>query len=172
MKIGIFFGSTTGNTELAAEHLHVLLPEAELFCMADTQVDKLLEFDLIYIGASTWDIGELQVDWDCVVDKLEGLDFKGKTIALFGTGDSMGYPDSFVDAIGILHDVFVASGAIPVGFTSPEDYEYDESRAEREGVFLGLGLDDSLEEEHKTMLEIWVKQVQSELDQNKKLTVA
>jgi flavodoxin I len=164
MKTAIFYGSTTGNTESAAERLQDLIANAEIFNICDSEIENLLGFDFIVIGCSTWDIGELQVDWDCIVEKFEGLDLTGKTVALFGTGDQLGYPESFVDAIGILHDAVIKSGAKVIGFTSTEGYEYDASRAERDGKFVGLALEDSMDDEHDEQMGKWVEQLHGELE--------
>ena len=72
-KIGIFYGSTTGNTEMVAQEIQKLLGE-ELVDLHDVEsADKmsLNNYDLLLFGIPTWDIGELQEDWE---DWLENLD--------------------------------------------------------------------------------------------------
>ena len=43
------------------------------------------------------------------------MDFSGKKVAFFGCGDSQCYNDYFCDAMGEMHDIFVATGANVIG---------------------------------------------------------
>ena len=61
-KVGIFFGSSTGNTENIANQLKGLLGTAEVFNVADTKPEKMAEFTNIILGTSTWGVGDLQDD--------------------------------------------------------------------------------------------------------------
>ena len=98
--------------------------------------------DLLILGSPTYGLGDLPSDWEDKLGLLESADLSGKRVALFGTGDQLGYPDSFVDAMGILYDRVVAKGAEVVGFTDTAGYTYSASRAERDGRFVGLALDE------------------------------
>jgi len=143
-KIGIFYGSTSGNTERVAQKIQEAFgsERAELHNVASASVDDLQQYNYLMIGASTWGAGDLQDDWFDGLDKLDKVDFSNKTVTLFGTGDQEGYPDSFVDAIGILYEKVTAKGATVVGFRSTEGYTYDASRAEKDGCFVGLAIDE------------------------------
>jgi len=46
----------------------------------------------------------LQSDWEDFYDELDNIDFTGKKVAYFGEGDSVGYPDTFQDAMGMLEE--------------------------------------------------------------------
>lgn len=144
MAIGIFYGSNGGATEFVAEKIQKALGlEANLHDIADTEMSEFDNYKHIIIGASTWGEGDLQDDWDKCFDDFEEVDFSGKTVAFFGLGDQEGYEENFLDAMGILHDAAVAKGAKVVGNKWPiDDYEYDESRAEQDGTFVGMGIDD------------------------------
>jgi flavodoxin I len=76
------------------------------------------------------------------VAKLEEANLSGKRIAIFGLGDQVNYPASFVDAIGILYDIVIAKGATVVGFMDPTGFDFTESKALRDGRFVGLALDE------------------------------
>ena len=163
-KIGLFFGSTSGNTEIAVEFMEEHLADAgfevEAHNVADTDVERMLDYDNIIIGCPTWNIGELQDDWDSVYLDFEKLDFSGKTAAFFGCGDQIGYPDNFLDAIGILSRQFMEKGGTLVGKCSPEPYEFRDSIAMEEGELLGLGLDyDNEEEECEGQMTSWLDSV-------------
>ncbi len=51
-------------------------------------------------------------------------DLQGKKIALFGLGDQKGYPENFLDGVGIMAEILEDRGASLVGFTSVEGYEF------------------------------------------------
>jgi len=144
MAIGIFYGSNGGATEFVAEKIQKALGlEANLHDIADTEMEEFANYTHIIIGSSTWGEGDLQDDWDKCFEDFEDVDFSGKTVAFFGLGDQEGYEENFLDAMGILHDAAVAKGANVVGNGWPlDEYEYDESIAEQDGSFVGLGIDD------------------------------
>jgi flavodoxin I len=146
-QIGLFYGSTTGNTEfvatlIAEEFAKRGLDSIELFDIGRVELSQLMDYDNLIIGCPTWNIGQLQDDWDIAESKLSQLDFTGKKVALFGLGDQYGYPENFCDAIGMLGQKFSDQGAELVGFTLVEDYDISYSLGIEEGVFLGLALDE------------------------------
>ena len=163
MKIGIFYGSSTGNTEAVAKKIGSLL-DAEVN-IADAQTpEKLKQYDVVLLGASTWGLGDLQDDWDPLLGQLENLKLEGKKIAFFGTGDQSSYPDTFVDSLGILYEALKNSGAEFIGKWPLEGYEYSESKAEKDGSFVGLPLDeDGQSELTDDRIEKWVNTIKSQI---------
>lgn len=147
--IGIFYGSTTGNTQEVAEKIQAGFGPgaADLYPIADASADVLNTYPYLALGASTWGVGELQDDWIEGLAKLDKVDWSDKKVALFGTGDPQGYPDSFVDALGILYEKLAAKGAEIIGFWPTAGYEYEASRAEQEGRFVGLVIDEDNQSE-------------------------
>lgn len=144
MKIGIYYGSTTGNTATAATQISVELEslgEIDMKGIADAGLGALNRCDLVILGASTWGLGEIQDDWDGL-ESLQGVDLSGKKVAVFGTGDQESYTDTFVDAIGMLADAAEKAGGTLIGLWPTEGYEYTSSVAERGDYFAGLALDD------------------------------
>ncbi|MEM1249999.1 MAG: flavodoxin [Acidobacteriota bacterium] len=168
-RIAIVFGSNDGNTEDAARRISELLKDREhdLLDVRASGVETLQEYDVLLVGASTWYIGELQDDWDVNFPKLDGLDFSGTRVAFFGAGDSSGYPDNFLDSLGILWEKFSELGASLVGTWPSEDYDFIESRAlmESGNEFVGLGIDNDNEGE-KTLARIdaWVSKLRGDLE--------
>lgn len=151
MKIGLFYGSTTCYTEMAAEKIQTQLnqlfdlPVVDLFNIKDVGLAQTADYDVLIFGISTWDFGELQEDWEGQWQDVEALDLSAKTLALFGMGDQEGYAEWFQDALGMLHDVAIASGAKPIGYwPNTDDYDFIGSKALTEdgSHFVGLALDD------------------------------
>ena len=164
-NIGIFYGSMTGNTQGVAEKIQTRFgQEADLYSIADVSADTLNMYQYLLLGSSTWGIGELQDDWYDGLEKLDKVDLSNKTVALFGTGDPEGYPDSFVDAIGILYEKVIAKGATVIGFWPTEGYEYDASRAEKDSRFVGLVIDEN-NQSHLTeeRINTWVEELKANM---------
>ncbi|NJN25111.1 MAG: flavodoxin [Cyclobacteriaceae bacterium] len=163
-KIGIFYGSTEGNTEEVAEKVQKALGNADVHNVDSASADDLAEYDTLILAASTWEIGELQEDWESFIDVLDDVDFKGKKVSYIGVGDADGYPDTFVDAIGIIHEKIADSGAEFFGAWPTEEYTFDESKGVVNGKFLGLVIDED-NESNKTdgRIAAWVKQIKGEL---------
>jgi flavodoxin I len=146
-RIAILYGSTYGNTEAAAGAIaHALAStascEPRLHEIGTVDLRALEPFDVLIVGCSTWHIGRLQDDWSSKADDLDALDLRGRSVALFGTGDQVAYGDTFVDALGILADELEARGAELIAPWPAVGYEHTASRAQRGPTFVGLALDD------------------------------
>lgn len=162
MKIGIIYGSTSGNTENAASVLQGIIgsEKADVKNVAALDAGDYEVYDFLILGTSTWGIGDLQDDWESCLDKLSDANLSGKKVAVFGLGDAEGYPDSFVDGIADLYDAAAKAGAQLVGHVGAEEYSFDASKALRDGVFIGLPLDEDNESDAtQSRLENWVSQL-------------
>lgn len=171
MKIGLFYGSNTGNTELDAGLIRDAFAArapgvaVELYDIGKVDIKLMETYDRLIVGCPTWNIGQLQDDWDLKFDALGELDLHGKRVAMFAPGDQFGYPENFCDAIGIIGKKLEAQGAELVGFTDAGDYQFDHSLAEEDGVFLGLALDDDNESElTEERIRLWVAQLVTDFE--------
>lgn len=168
MKMGIFYGSSTGNTEMAAqkikEEMGEFIPD-EIVDVRNAEPEQLLEYDLLFLGVSTWNIGDMQDDFADFLPRLEEADLTGKKVALFAMGDAEGYPYNFLDAMGELWEFCKPRGAELVGVWPTEGYTFDESRAMYdENHFVGLGLDEDNESDlTEERIHAWLLQVMQEL---------
>lgn len=168
MRIGIFYGSTNGNTQMAAELIAKEFSghEVEIFDVGRLKdAKKLLEFDLILLGSSTWGDGELQSDWEEFYPKLDEISLNGKKVALFGLGDQDGYGHEFVSALRILFDKARLLGAEIIGFWDVDGYEFEYSMAVVDNKFVGLALDeDNQSELTEPRIKKWCNQLKKELN--------
>ena len=166
--IGLFYGSTGGATARAAALIQSdfrerYAVEAELLDVAEYYLDEMLGFDRLICGIPTWNVGQLQQDWEAVFDELDELDLSGKTAAVFGLGDQFGYPSTFGDAVFFVADKLEARGARLIGGWPTEGYSFDSSWAVRDGRFLGLMLDDDNQPElTPPRLARWIDQLARE----------
>ncbi|MCV6608871.1 MAG: flavodoxin domain-containing protein, partial [Campylobacterales bacterium] len=105
--------------------------------------------------------GELSDDWQDAWDSFCGLDLSGKTVALFGLGDQEGYDEEYLDAMGTIYDQVVSSGATVVGeWEVSDEYTHSESKAVRDGKFVGLALDeDNQDDLSDERIEKWCDQI-------------
>jgi flavodoxin II len=175
MKIGLFYGSTTCYTEMAAEKIqqcfidsliNPLALQVELFNIKEIPLSKIADFDLIILGISTWDYGELQEDWESHWSDIATLDLSGKIIALYGMGDQVGYTDWFQDALGMLHEQVIAQDGFVIGFWPNQGYEFAASKAltDDSNQFVGLALDeDNQYQQSDARIAQWCQQIQTEI---------
>lgn len=141
MSIGLFYGTTLGAAKVVADLIAKEL-EVQIFDVANG-INELNKFDSLIFGTNTWGYGDLQDDWERVLKDLKNIDFTGKKVAIYSTGDQESYPDTFVDSIGILADVVEAKGATIIGYTETDGYNFNESKAQKNGKFIGLAIDDN-----------------------------
>lgn len=165
MKIGLFYGSTTCYTEMAAEKIRAIIGDdlVDIHNVKESPLSLMADYDLLLLGISTWDFGEIQEDWNELWDQVSGLSLVGKTVALFGLGDQEGYGEWYLDAMGMLHDELKATGVNFIGYWPNDDsYEFEASKAltEDQSKFVGLALDeDSQYELSDERIATWVEQV-------------
>ncbi|MCG9678231.1 MULTISPECIES: flavodoxin FldB [Vibrio] len=165
MKIGLFYGSTTCYTEMAAEKMRAIIGEelVDIRNVKDTPLTEMVNYDFLILGISTWDFGEIQEDWNEIWDQIGGVPLSGKTVALFGLGDQEGYGEWYLDAMGMLHDELKKTGANLIGYwPNDESYEFEASKALTEdgNQFVGLALDeDSQYELSDERIATWIEQV-------------
>lgn len=165
-KTGIFYGSTTGTTEsvarLIAEKLGVSAADVHDVSKLDAALAE--SYEALILGTSTWGDGELQDDWYDGIKVLKNANLSGKTIALFGCGDSESYSDTFCDGMGILFEDLKDSGCTFVGAVSDSDYTYASSVASADGKFVGLALDDVNESDRTdARVSAWTEMLKADL---------
>lgn len=164
-KTGIFYGSTTGNTESVAEKIaqELGIGKEDVHNVADTQPNAVQPYEVLLLGCSTWGVGEMQDDWNDFLFKLKDMDLKGKTVALFGCGDGISFGSSFCDALGLIYKELQHTGCSFTGAVEPDGYSYDGSEALIDGKFVGLPIDENNEpEKTDERVKNWISQLKQE----------
>ena len=170
-SIGLFYGSSTCYTEMAAEKIRDAIQEKspsltiDVHNIANDCLHLMDDYDYLILGIPTWDYGELQEDWENHWQQLDDLDLSDKKTALFGLGDQIGYPQWFQDALGYLWAKVVNQGASTVGLWPNEGYEFEQSKAltDDNKFFLGLALDDENQfDKTDDYIDQWCQQILSE----------
>lgn len=168
------FGATQYVAELVAEALgRAGGQQVEVLDLAYADVAKLAAYDLVVLGACTWNVGQLPPDLESNLDALSALELTGKHVAFFGTGDQVGYPDTFVDAIGVMAETMRATGAKLVGRWPADGYDIIASRALVGGEeLLGLAIDEDNEPDLTApRVAAWTAQVASEVGLRQRVSI-
>ncbi len=167
-KVGIFFGTDTGNTRRIAKDISTALTNAVAAKPANIRnvtVEDLLAFDTLIVGTPTYGEGQLPglstgnatESWEEFLPKLEGHDFTGKKVAIYGLGNQKGYPEEFVDAMFYLYEQFKKCGATIIGAWDTEGYKFNKSKAIVDDRFVGLVLDQENQKDLTPVrLETWL----------------
>jgi len=167
MAAGLYFSTTTGNTETAAGYI-AAETGLDAVDIADVSGDDIMACDSLIIGAPTWHTGadseRSGTAWDeFLYGDLTGLDLSGKKVAIFGMGDQSGYADNYCDAMDELATCFEKQGATIVGAWSSEGYEHEDSKSIRGDKFVGCPFDeDNQPELSEERAKKWVEQIKGE----------
>ncbi len=171
MKYGIFVGTAGGTSMKVADELIEAfgIDEDDVINMEedfDDIEDQMLEYDVLFIGSSTWGQGDVHFSWVDPVLEIEddGIDFNGKTVAFFGAGDTKKHGEHFCSALGKLHKTFTEAGAKAVGFIPKDDYDYEFSLAEIDGKLCGCAIDEHNESDKtEQRINTWISALKAEL---------
>lgn len=166
-KIGLFFSFNTKKTSQTAKRIIEQFEGSDIESVnaEDITEEQFISYDNIIIGSPTWFDGELPNYWDEFVPALEDINLKGKKIAIYGAGDQKGYPENFVDAIGIMAELVEKQGASIVGYTSTKGYTFEGSKAVRQDKFCGLALDfENQSGKNKQRVADWCTQLKKEFN--------
>lgn len=151
-KVGIFFGTDTGNTRRIAKNIaDVLTPAiaAKPVNIRNASVSSLLDYDALILGTPTYGEGQLPglttgnatESWEEFLPRMAGLNLSGKKVAIYGLGNQKGYPGEFVDAMFYLYEQCKQCGATMIGAWDIAGYNFKASKAVVDGHFIGLALD-------------------------------
>jgi flavodoxin I len=175
-KVGIFFGTDTGNTRRVAKDISIALSTAiaaKPVNIRNASVADLQAYEILILGTPTYGEGQLPglstgnatASWEEFLPTLVGQDFSGKKVAIYGLGNQKGYPNEFIDAVFYLAEQFKQCGAILIGDCSTEGYTFKASKAVANGRFLGLALDQENQKElTPERLANWLKVLASAWD--------
>ena len=162
-KTIVVYGSSTGTCQSIAETIASKLG-VEAIHVTKFDADVIAANDNLLLGTSTWGAGELQDDWYDGLNVLKAADLAGKTVAVFGCGDSESYSDTFCGAMAEIYNAAKDAGATLVGEVSTDGYTYDDSEAVVDDKFVGLALDD-VNEDDKTegRIDAWLEAIKPAL---------
>ncbi len=166
-KTCIIYGSTTGTCEGIASKIADKLGIApnDVINVTDFTAEMISNYDNFLLGTSTWGAGDLQDDWyGGGLKVLQDNDLSGKTVAIFGCGDSASYGDTFCGGMAELYETVKQKGAKIIGSVDADDYSYEASLAVINGEFIGLALDEDNESDKTDQrIDKWIEQIKKDL---------
>ena len=156
-KIGLFYGSDSGNTQKVAEKIAQKLQNVEIFDVAKANKEELKGFKNLILATPTYGSGDIQGDWEDFLSSLKEEDFDGKVVALVGLGDQ----DTFCNG---LYEIYkLLKNAKIIGQTSTKGYEYEDSDSVVDGKFVGLILDeDNQEDLTEQRIQEWCEEIKGQ----------
>ena len=175
-RIGIFYGTSTGKSRKAAKMIKKRFDDntmAKPMNINRAQPEDLTQYDHLILGTPTLGDGVLpglsadcdEESWEEALERLASIDLSGKTVAIFGLGDQVGYAHEFVDAMIELYDFVLDAGARVVGAWSTDGYEFEHSEAIVNEKFVGLVLDfDNQAAQSDTRIDAWLAQIASDFE--------
>lgn len=166
-NICVIYGSSTGTCQGLAEKIgqQLSVQDDGIIDVQNLSADVVNKYDVLILGTSTWGAGEMQDDWYDGVKVLKQAGLQGKTVAVFGCGDSESYSDTFCGGMAELYNAAKDAGATMMGEVATDGYNFDDSEAVVDGKFVGLALDE-VNEDDKTdsRIEAWVEELKKNLD--------
>ena len=153
-KIVLLYWGKGGNVERVAKKVYGMFdPELiEKYDVASFDVDTIESYDLVILGGSTigaehWTEASADNVWASFFRELEKHDLTGKSMALFGLGDQVLYPDHFVDDLGTLKEEAEIVHANVIGRWPTAGYTFTNSEGTENGMFYGLAIDEDNQSE-------------------------
>ncbi|NOY48983.1 MAG: flavodoxin [Chlorobi bacterium] len=165
-KIAIIYSFNTTKSKNAAKKIvaEIGADKLDVINAEDITGEQFMKYDKYILSLPTWFDGELPNYWDEFLPEMEDLPLKGKTFALFGLGDQKNYPENFGDAIGIMAETIENAGGEIIGSTDIVGYEFENSKALRNGKFIGLLLDqDNQSQLSGKRIKDWVSSIKDKL---------
>jgi flavodoxin I len=170
-KMGIFVGTAGGTSMKVAEALieEFGIDEDDVINMEedfDDVEDQMMEYDVLFLGSSTWGQGDVHFSWVDPILEIEDeeFDFSGKTVAFFGAGDCKKHGEHFCSALGKLHKTFTSAGARAIGAIPKDGYDYEFSLAEDGDKLVGCAIDEHNESEKSDeRIALWIDVLKKDL---------
>lgn len=161
-KVGIFYGSESGNTQEVCNAIAKELGDGvEVFDVGSVDSATILGYENLILASATYGSGELQDDWDKMLENLDESDFSSKVVALVGVGDGDNYGDTFCNSLYHLYEK--TKKARVIGRVSKEGYIFEESKAVDGENFLGLAIDEENQSELTLpRIKAWIEKIKGE----------
>lgn len=170
-KIGLFYWPKGGNVENTAQKIYSQFAPGNIVKLdiLSATVDIIKGFDFMIVGGSTvgadnWQDAASNNYWNEFFKVLDQTELKNKTVALFGLGDQVLYPNHFVDGLANLYSEFSKRGVKITGFWPAEGYEFSDSQAVVDNNFVGLVIDEDQQPElTDERIRQWIDRIKKEI---------
>lgn len=117
-SLQIIYASTSGNVEFVCEEVAAKLPiNSQLHRAEITDIQQILDAELLLIATSTWAHGELNPFFNELNEQMKKANLQGKFAGFIGLGDKRYEPVLFCNGIEILKSTFTEAGGAQIGST-------------------------------------------------------
>ena len=168
---GIFYAPSGGHVQKVARLIKQKMASVrpDMFVLSDITPLKLLDYRYLVLvcstlGRNTWEM-EQKDPWSSFIPQLLRIRLEGRKVAIVGLGDHVSYPNNFVDGMGILGHTIEEIGGELIGETETTEYIFNDSRALKNGKFIGLPLDEDYEAdktEHR--IDTWLTEIRKQTE--------
>ncbi len=163
-KVGIFYGSDTGNTKRISfiiKNKLINYFKTKILDISLSSIDDFLNFDILLLGTSTWYHGELQYDWDNFLNNFNNISLDNKIVAFFGCGNQKEYGDCFCNGVYKLYNIFKKKNVIILGYWPIINYKFNHSKSIfNNNYFIGLMLDEHNQSKlTNKRISIWISKI-------------
>lgn len=170
-KTALFFSPEGGSVNDVAIKLGTVIGNDKVVLIPLKRVGKedLNNYDQIIflgstVGADHWSNEAEADEWHAFFSKMKDETLKNKKVAIIGLGNSVLYPEHFVDGMAYIHKKVTEMDAKVFGFVSGNDYDFTGSEAVNDdGLFCGLPIDEDNEDDlTNERLKKWIVSLQSD----------
>ncbi len=169
--IGLFYAPSGGSVHKVAKRIKQKIKDrkVDMLYIRDVKPKDFLNYRNIILVSSTsgkdaWNNDETD-EWAAFMPGLQKLRLDGRRIALVGLGNSVLYPNNFVDGLSNFADLIEEKGGILIGKTETDGYTYTLSRSIQDNLFMGLPLDEDNEaNQTDARIEKWLSLVLPEME--------
>ncbi len=146
LKIGIFFGSDTGNTKnisyLIYEKLNKYF-DVNILNISSSSINDFKKFNSLIFSTSTWYCGELQYDWDNFLNSFKKINFSKKVVSFLGCGNQKDYSNHFCNGVYKLYNIVKENNGLIIGYWPTKGYFFKKSLSLiNKNYFIGLMIDE------------------------------
>jgi len=152
-KVALIYWPQDGNVEAVAKKIKGFYgDDITIYSIANINKEILSRADNWIVGGSTvgshiWEDADDSNKWNELFKLLDEIDVSGKTVAFYGLGDQVLYPNHFIDGLSIFREEFEKRNAKIVGQWPVEGYNFYDSEGVKDNYFFGLAIDEDNEAE-------------------------
>lgn len=169
--IGLFYAPSGGSVHKVAKRIKQKIKgrKVDMLYIRDVKPEDFLNYSNLILVSSTsgkdaWN-NEGSDEWAAFMPGLQKLRLDGRRVALVGLGNSVLYPNNFVDGLSNLAALVEKRGGILIGKTETDGYTYTMSRSIQDNLFMGLPLDEDNEaDQTDARIEKWLSLVLPEME--------
>lgn len=156
----IIYGSNKGDAKGVAEFIASDI-KADIIDAKDLIKADLDSHDKFIFVASTHKAGELQMDFQAKLDMIEQSGLKGKTLAFVGLGGTKKHADTFCSGLAEFFPIIEGANIVGQMDIASCEYDYKESKAIKDGKFIGLILDLKADPNWQAKTTDWLNEIKA-----------